>query len=222
MLGRIVAMVGVFLVPAPFLGEASGPDLAPEAVRPLRVSPSGHLRTFLPKGARLLDAAVDIEAFLAEVDGAPPDWAMVHGSDGQGHDERLFALNRQRDRLREGSRASSQLITFLWPAELSSYNPQQGGFHLAIGPKMIPTTWGLVRFKPDGLPANLVAIPPPGLRKTWRSPEFRAAKVEIMVAMTGRLLTEESIIYDFAHEEPGRGLVMPVVRVERVDYFLVR
>jgi hypothetical protein len=42
------------------------------------------------------------------------------------------------------------------------------------------------------------------------------------VAMTGRLVPEESIIYDFAHEEPRLGIVMPVVRVERLDYVLVR
>jgi hypothetical protein len=40
------------------------------------------------------------------------------------------------------------------------------------------------------------------------------------VAITGRLLPEESIIYDFAHDERGQGMVMPVVRVERVDYFV--
>lgn len=39
--------------------------------------------------------------------------------------------------------------------------------------------------------------------------------------MTGRLVPEESLIYDFAHEEPGRGMVMPVVRLERVDYLLI-
>jgi hypothetical protein len=40
------------------------------------------------------------------------------------------------------------------------------------------------------------------------------------VAITGRLLPEESIIYDFAHDEPGQGMVMPVVRVEKIDYLL--
>jgi hypothetical protein len=42
----------------------------------------------------------------------------------------------------------------------------------------------------------------------------------VTVAMTGRLIPEESIIYDFAHEEPGQGMIMPVVRVQRIDYLL--
>jgi hypothetical protein len=40
------------------------------------------------------------------------------------------------------------------------------------------------------------------------------------VLITGRLLPEESIIYDFAHDEPGQGMVMPVVRVDGLIYLL--
>jgi hypothetical protein len=39
--------------------------------------------------------------------------------------------------------------------------------------------------------------------------------------MTGHLIPEESVIYDFSHEEEGQGLIMPVVRVEHVQYFLI-
>lgn len=46
--------------------------------------------------------------------------------------------------------------------------------------------------------------------------------MEIQVAMTGTLVREESIIYDFAHEEAGRGMVMPVVWVEEIRYFMIR
>ena len=45
-------------------------------------------------------------------------------------------------------------------------------------------------------------------------------KVEVFVVMTGALIPSESIVYDFSHEEEGRGLIMPVVRVERVDVLL--
>jgi hypothetical protein len=38
--------------------------------------------------------------------------------------------------------------------------------------------------------------------------------------MTGTLIPSESIVYDFSHGEEGRGLIMPVVRVERVDVLL--
>jgi hypothetical protein len=30
----------------------------------------------------------------------------------------------------------------------------------------------------------------------------------------------EALIYDFAHEDPGQGMVMPMVRVERIDYLV--
>jgi hypothetical protein len=45
-------------------------------------------------------------------------------------------------------------------------------------------------------------------------------RIEIDVAIIGRLIPEESIIYHFAHDEPGQGMVMSVMRVERVDYVL--
>jgi hypothetical protein len=40
--------------------------------------------------------------------------------------------------------------------------------------------------------------------------------------MTGRLIPEESIVYDFSHEEEGLGLIMPFVRVEQVDCVMFR
>ncbi|MBA2485934.1 MAG: hypothetical protein H0V35_07530 [Nitrospira sp.] len=35
--------------------------------------------------------------------------------------------------------------------------------------------------------------------------------------MTGRLSYEESLVNDFSREEEGRGLIMPVVRIEAVE-----
>jgi hypothetical protein len=31
---------------------------------------------------------------------------------------------------------------------------------------------------------------------------------------------DEALIYDFAHEEPGQDMVMPMVRVERIAYLM--
>jgi hypothetical protein len=42
--------------------------------------------------------------------------------------------------------------------------------------------------------------------------------VTVEVAMTGVLVIEESLIYDFSHDEAGRGVIMPVVAVDRIDY----
>jgi hypothetical protein len=157
------------------------------------------------------------------LDGEPPDWQALYGLGyhDPGHDERLFALNRERDRRREGNPVLRQQVTFVWPGELSGYEPERGGFRVAIGPKVNPTRWGWVRFKADGLPSNLVAIPPANRRELLQRKISNGEKVEIEVAMTGRLIPEESIVYDFAHEEEGRGLVMPVVRIERVEYLMV-
>jgi len=189
-----------------------------EGIRPLLTSGVSGLRQTLPLDARLLTDAHSIETFLKLVDGTPPDWAEVYGHGG--HDERLFALNRERDRLREGRTQITGPVTFFWDGELSDYDPRLGGFRVAIGPQMVSTSWGLVRFKPESLPSDLVAVASPQTRNALEKDAVARMKVKIIVAMTGRLIPEESIIYDFAHDEPGKGMVMPVVRIERLDYLL--
>jgi hypothetical protein len=189
-----------------------------EGLRPLLVPDA--LQSIFPEDALLLDNANVIEVFLERLDGIPPNWQEIYGDHGVGHDERLFALNRERDRLREGNDGLRSRLTFLWSGELSTYDSEKGGFHVAMGPKLIPTRWGLVRFKSDNVPSNLVAVPPPKLAERLRARMSKGEQIEIDVAITGRLLPEESIIYDFAHDEQGQGMVMPVVRAERVDYIL--
>jgi len=193
-----------------------------EGIRPLLAAERSALRSILPSGTQLLHEPAAIEKFLEMLDGAPPEWGIVYGPHGTGHDDRLFALNRLRDRLRAGREVLTQEVTFFWSGELSSSDPSSGGFRVAIGPKLIPTRWGLVRFKPEDLPSELVAVPQPDLREALRRRMGRGEHIEIEVAMTGRLAPDESIIYDFAHEQPGQGMVMPVVRIERLDYLMVR
>jgi hypothetical protein len=166
-----------------------------------------------------------IEQFLDAVDGAPPDWSAIYG---EGHhdpriDERLFDLNRDRDAKRDGNKALQSRITFLWPGELSDYDAETGGFRVAIGPDVTATRWGLVRFKPEDIPGNLIAIPAdPITGKALRTSIEQHEPVEIKVAVTGKLTPEESVIYDFSHDGDGRGVIMPVVRIERVDFILAR
>jgi hypothetical protein len=155
---------------------------------------------------------------LKLVDGTPPDWTAVYGHGS--HDERLFALNRERDRLRQGRTEAVGLVTFLWDGEVSEYDADLGGFRVAIGPRMIPTQWGVVRFKPDSLPSELVVVMSSLTRAALQIDAVAHPRVPLIIAMTGRLLPEESIIYDFSHEEPGTGMVMPVVRIQRLDYLL--
>jgi hypothetical protein len=46
--------------------------------------------------------------------------------------------------------------------------------------------------------------------------------VDITVVITGRLIPDESLVYDFSHDQEGVGVIMPVVRVERLDYLLTK
>ena len=206
----------VFGFPVPALsGDLPG-------VRPLFRAGNGDLSSLLPKGSLLLTAPDTIEAFLSALDGQPPDWATVYGTGHHEpeHDERVFQLNRDRDAGRKGKEALRWQVTFLWSGQLSTYDPASGGFAVALGPDSIRTRWGTVRFKAEELPANLMAVPDADSRDRLLRPQT-SSPVEIEVVMTGRLIPDESIIYDFSHEEEGQGVIMPVVRIEQVDYVLV-
>jgi hypothetical protein len=160
--------------------------------------------------------------FLNVLDGRPPDWPAIygHGHHDPGHDDRLFALNRERDASRAGNPALVKRIAFRWSGELSRFDPEMQGFSVALGPVFTATRWGQVRFKPDDLPGELKAIPPAAsLDRLQR--EIAAGKtVELAVIIIGRLIPEESIVYDFSHDQEGLGLIMPVVHVEEVYYVL--
>ncbi len=189
---------------------------------PLRVLSPDALHSILPVETHLMMESSAIEQFLAELDGRPPDWNTVygHGHHDPGHDDRLFTLNRERDAKREGRPALSWLLAFAWAGELSAYNPESGGFPVALGPKFIKTKWGMIRFKPEEAPSNLVAETDAAQRERLQHLLAAGQPVEIDVVMTGRLIPDESLVYDFSHDEEGLGLIMPFVRVERVDFVL--
>ena len=190
------------------------------ASRLLVLTKMRDIQSLLPKDTLVLHDSVAIEKFLQALDGTPPSWAKLHGKDGDRHDERLFALNRERDRLRAGRPALSQRITFIWEGVLSDYVSDKAGFGVAIGPEVIVTRWGQVRFKPESLPAELVAVPLLDLKESLHARVGRGETVKVLVAMTGRLVQNEALIYDFAHEDPDQGMVMPMVRVEQIDYLI--
>jgi hypothetical protein len=192
----------------------------PSGIRPLRLEMGDALAALPPHTHLLFDQAA-IEQFLSQLDGTPPDWTAIYGRGHHdlGHDERLFRLNRERDAQREGKDPLQWLLTFVWLGELSRFDEQEGGFRVALGPKFNQTTWGEVRFKHEDLPATLVALAGShtiGLKARLQKGE----SVEIDVLMTGRLIPDESLVYDFSHEEEGRGLIMPVVRIEAVEFVL--
>jgi hypothetical protein len=160
-----------------------------------------------------------IEAFLTTLEGAPPDWATVYGygHHDPGHDERLFNLNRQRDAAREGNPVLNRRVAFVWPGELSQFDPETKSYAVAVGPEFNSTRWGLVRFKPEEVPSNLRVRPDKKSAARISRSLAKRKKVHVSVVMAGVLIPSESIIYDFSHEEEGVGLIMPVVRVEQVE-----
>ncbi len=80
----------------------------------------------------------------------------------------------------------------------------------------------MIRFKPEEVPSNLVVIPEPSIRDVLRRQLEAGRKVDIDIVMVGRLIPDESLVYDFSHDEEGVGIIMPVVRIERIEYLLPR
>jgi hypothetical protein len=217
-------LVTLFFSHTPTIQEpfASASAETPIDVRPLLVADTFDLPALLPQDSHLLIQPEPIEAFLTNLEGTIPDWTVVYG---QGHhdpqfDERLFQLNRSRDERRRDKAALGWRVTFVWTGQLSQFDPDRCGFPVAVGPDFIQTRWGMVRFKPADLP-NKTAGVDPSLQERLISRIENGETIAIKVAMTGHLIPEESVIYDFSHEEEGQGLIMPVVQVEQVDYILV-
>ncbi len=202
--------------------NAAAQDLNTQSSLHIVTDPS-QFGTFLPPSTHLMLEPQSIERLLDQLDGHPPDWEMIYGQGHHdpGHDERLFALNRERDARREGNAVLSWLVTFAWIGELSPFDPQLGGFPVALGPKFISTRWGIVRFRAEDAPGNLVVLAD---EPSAGSPHAKSGRLpqSIDVLMTGRLLPEESLVYDFSHEQEGAGLIMPFVRVEQIHYVLMR
>jgi len=194
--------------------------------RPLLTIGYKDLARIFPPDCRILIDPSSIEQFLDALDGSPPDWGAVYGRGhlDSYHDKRLFMLNRERDAKRSGNPVLAQGITFFWFGELSRYDEEAGGFRVALGPKLTPTRWGVVRFKYqyDDLQGNLVAKVSAPLKSELKQRLARGRSVDITVAMTGRLVPEESVVYDFSHDQAGLGVIMPVVKVERLDYLLIK
>ena len=212
--------IAVLFLTVGSVGEGRAEDAL--GARPLLTIAPKDLHTILPPNSHILIDPRSIEQFLDALDGTPPDWGLVygHGHHDSDHDDRLFALNRERDAKRAGNPALTQLITFIWFGELSRYDAEAGGFRVVLGPKFTPTRWGVVRFKYEDFRGDLVAKASATLRGELEQRFARGESVDITVAMTGRLIPDESVMYDFSHDQDGLGVIMPVVRVERLDYLL--
>ena len=219
---RALWVIAILFLTVGSVGEGWAEDVL--GTRPLLTIARKDLPTVLPSNCHILIDPRSIEELLDTLDGRPPNWDVVygHGHHDPGLDERLFTLNRERDAKRAGKEALQWTVVFLWSGELSRYDPTIGGFGLATGPTFTPTRWGVVRFKPEEVPSNLIVIPEPSIRDVLRRQLEAGRKIDIEIVMVGRLIPDESLVYDFSHDEEGVGIIMPVVRIERIEYLLAR
>lgn len=215
-----IVLVAWFLF---FMASSAGADDG-IGVTPLQFLKAPQFAAVLPEDVLFLDDAPAIETFLTILDGQPPDWPAVYGQGHHdpGHDDRLFALNRERDALRTGKASLHRRIAFRWSGELSRFDSEVRGFSVALGPVFTSTAWGQVRFKPDDLPGELKAIAPADQSGALQREISSGKAVELAVIFIGRLIPDESIVYDFSHDREGLGLIMPFVHVEEIRYVMVR
>ena len=192
----------------------------PSGIAPLRVISEPTLHSIIENGVRPLVTAREQELYLQELDGSPPNWDQLHDEEGEEMGGRLFVFNRERDEVREGHALLTQRIAFVWSGFLRTYQPQHNGFSVAMGPELTPTEWGIVRFKPIGLPDEMVAVPSPDILPSLQAKLSAGETVEVGILFTGRLVPYESIMYGISHDGSEQGMVLPFVQIEGVEYFL--
>jgi hypothetical protein len=205
--------------PAPANGQPSKAN----GIQPL-IQLERHLtpHQLIPQHIRPLLLPHEQEQFLQELEGIPPDWTSLQNPDHTTQSERLYQLNRERDKIRLAhTDMLQQPIAFLWSGILRHYLSDFEGFSVALGPELTSTSWGIVRFKPVGLPDYLVAIPARELSRQILTRQETGQQIEIGVLFWGTLTTDESLIYDFSHDDKeNTGMILPVVHIEGVRYFL--
>ena len=202
--------------------QASGQLPVANGIQPLiQLEERRLLHQLIPMNVRPLLLPQQVERFLQELEGLPPDWGTLQDLDHTIQSERLFQLNRERDEARLVRQILlQQPIAFLWAGILRQYLPEYQGFSVALGPELTSTSWGIVRFKPMGLPDYLVAIPSHESAGELLIQQQHGKQIEIGVLFIGTLVADESLIYDFSHDEKKEGMILPVVLIQDVRYFL--
>ncbi|GJL64521.1 MAG: hypothetical protein NPIRA04_31750 [Nitrospirales bacterium] len=187
--------------------------------RLIQVSESS-IKTGLPSSTRPLFTASELEAFLHELEGIPPEWNLYHDRPGDELGERIFTLNRARDEARNGHQLLRQHIAFFWSGFLRKYDIHHQGFRVAVGPVLTQTKWGIVRFKPVNLPNDMLAVPSKKLLKILQAKISQGKQIEITILYTGHLIPHESLMYTFSHDDTGLGMILPFVKIDEVQYLV--
>lgn len=193
---------------------------APEGIRSLTVLDKLN-STVIPSGVIFLNESSTTEQFLTKLEGHPPDWTYLYGKNVDERYDRLFDESEKRDALRVGNPNLSQAIAFLWDGFLTNVRDDKPGFGVSIGPRQIQTSWGIVRFKLANEPVEMTAIPPPEIFKALKLQRSRKEEVKIVILYRGKLIPEESLMYDFSTKKESEGMILPIVELSQVDYFLL-
>ncbi len=177
--------------------------------------------SLVPASVRPLLTTPELETFLRELEGQPPTWDQLSAHDMTEQSERLFQFNRHRDEIREKHPALlEQPIAFVWSGELRHFHEEHQGYTIALGPEIILTAWGLVRFKPRDIPDNMIARIPTDGKDEILDKLGSLKTTEIGVLFIGTLTESESIMYAFSHDGDHDGMILPVITITALKYYL--
>ena len=200
----------------------SQPD-SNQGIQPLLELDGQDIHSLIPKKVHPLILSQEIEQYLQKLEDTPPDWTKLRHHDITEQSERLFQINRARDAARLAKDLlRQQPVAFVWAGLLRQYVPKFNGFSLALGPELIQTSWGIIRFKPIDLPDYLVAIPSMDLLNQLLVRQKDGEQIDIIVLCIGTLIADESLIYGFSHDGDQRGMILPVVSVQKIMYLFKR
>lgn len=191
----------------------------PEGVRPLQILDK-PVNSVIPSGVSFIETPEATEEFLARLEGHPPDWKFLFGKNVDERYDRLFEESAKRDARRVGNPTLDKPIAFLWDGFLTSARENKAGFAVSIGPRHIQASWGVVRFKIAMLPREMTAMPSTKFFELIKQKRAQKEEVAILIVFRGKLIPEESLMYDFSTAKEGEGMILPIVNITQVDYLL--
>ncbi|GJL55176.1 MAG: hypothetical protein NPIRA02_23080 [Nitrospirales bacterium] len=182
--------------------------------------PEASIEQLITPPTRPLITASALDRYLTELEGTLPNWEALHDRPEDEHGTRIFQFNRTRDGVRNGHPLLQQHIAFLWSGLLRQYDEHHQGFRIAVGPILTHTAWGIVRFKPVNIPPETIAIPSSKLLEELRVRVSHDEEIEVIIVYTGFLISQESVMYAFSHDNPDLGMILPFVHIDGVHYIV--
>lgn len=219
----LLCLIMGVLMAAPSNGNLSfaSPHETIIGIQPLNDLQGRSPHSLVPDPFRPLLTSQELEVYLGQLEGTPPPWKELSSPNMTRQSERLFQFNRHRDKVRENQlQLLQQPIAFVWTGELRRYDDEYKGFRIALGPEIIHTSWGMVRFKPRDIPDYMIATIAPSEMNDSMPEGFKApGSGDIGILFMGTLVESESIMYAFSHDGDHEGMILPVVNITAIKYF---